>query len=113
MHYVRIYWGIPIVPDRRKALHVHIQGKRSHRECRPLSPATVQALVPPFRGGLRPAAGSHQVREGEVVELTAGPDTLDITIEADDPARLPELNKVVEAHIVRYAFRETLEFNWN
>lgn len=51
--------------------------------------------------------------KGEAIELTARPDTLDIAIEADDPARLPELNRVVEAHIVRFAFRETLEFNWN
>jgi hypothetical protein len=66
-----------------------------------------------FEVDFDPQQGRIRFGEGEVIELTAGPDTLDITIEADDPARLPELNKVVEAHIVRYAFRETLEFNWN
>ncbi|EXL08717.1 DUF2218 domain-containing protein [Aquamicrobium defluvii] len=66
-----------------------------------------------FEVSFDPQQGRIGFGEGEAIELTARPDTLDIAIEAGDPARLPELNKVVEAHIVRYAFRETLEFNWS
>lgn len=66
-----------------------------------------------FEVDFDPQQGRIKFAEGEVIELTVQPDKLDIRIEADDAARLPELNKVVEAHIVRFAFRETLEFNWS
>lgn len=66
-----------------------------------------------FEVSFDPQQGRIKFAEGEVVTLTAGPDKLDVRIEADDAERLPELNRVVEAHIVRYAFRETLEFNWS
>ncbi len=56
--------------------------------------------------------GRIKFGEGEVITLTAGPETLDIRIEADDAQRLPELNRIVESHIVRFAFRETLAFDW-
>ncbi len=66
-----------------------------------------------FAVNFDPQQGRIKFAEGEVITLTASPDKLDVRIEADDAERLPELNRVVEAHIVRYAFRETLEFNWS
>lgn len=66
-----------------------------------------------FEVNFDPQQGRIKFAEGEVIMLTASPDKLDVRIEADDAERLPELNRVVEAHIVRYAFRETLEFNWS
>lgn len=66
-----------------------------------------------FEVSFDPQQGHIKFAEGEVITLTASPDKLDVRIEADDAERLPELNRVVEAHIVRYAFRETLEFNWS
>ncbi|MCG8272496.1 DUF2218 domain-containing protein [Aquamicrobium sp. NLF2-7] len=66
-----------------------------------------------FEVNFDPQQGRIKFAEGEVITLTASPDKLDVRIEADDAERLPELNRVVEAHIVRYAFRETLEFNWS
>lgn len=66
-----------------------------------------------FEVNFDPQQGRIKFAEGEVITLTASPDKLDLRIEADDAERLPELNRVVEAHIVRYAFRETLEFNWS
>jgi hypothetical protein len=66
-----------------------------------------------FEVNFDPQQGRIKFAEGEVITLTASPDKLDVRIEAADAERLPELNRVVEAHIVRYAFRETLEFNWS
>ncbi len=66
-----------------------------------------------FEVNFDPQQGRIKFAEGEVITLTASPGKLDVRIEADDAERLPELNRVVEAHIVRYAFRETLEFNWS
>lgn len=66
-----------------------------------------------FEVNFDPQQGRIKFAEGEVITLTASPDKLDVRIEAEDAERLPELNRVVEAHIVRYAFRETLEFNWS
>lgn len=66
-----------------------------------------------FEVNFDPQQGRIKFAEGEVITLTASPDKLDVRIEADDAERLPELNRVVEAHIVRYAFRETLEFHWS
>jgi len=65
-----------------------------------------------FEVDFDPQQGRIKFGEGEVVTLAAGPDTLDIRIEADDAGRLPELNRIVESHIVRFAFRETLAFDW-
>ncbi|WP_438346606.1 DUF2218 domain-containing protein [Methylorubrum populi] len=44
--------------------------------------------------------------------LTADAETLTIDLTAHDPASLPDLRDVVVRHIERFAFRETLRFEW-
>ena len=54
--------------------------------------------------------GRIDMGEGRQVILAAAPDRLTIRVSApDDPARLQQ---VVQDHIVRFAFRETLAFDW-
>ena len=43
--------------------------------------------------------------------LTADADALNVTVSAEAD-RLPRLRDVVEEHIQRFAFRETLVFDW-
>ena len=49
---------------------------------------------------------------GNGVTLTATPDTLTVIAFSADAETLPKWRQVVEDHIVRFAFRETLEFDW-
>ncbi|KQQ14239.1 2,4-dihydroxyhept-2-ene-1,7-dioic acid aldolase [Methylobacterium sp. Leaf123] len=44
--------------------------------------------------------------------LRADADTLTIDLTAPDAANLPDLRDVVVRHIERFAFRETLRFEW-
>jgi len=46
--------------------------------------------------------------------MTAGPDALTVTVEAQDPATVERLKEVVATHLDRFAFREApLVFNWS
>ncbi|CAH2405703.1 DUF2218 domain-containing protein [Mesorhizobium escarrei] len=40
--------------------------------------------------------------------MNAGPERLDITVEAVDTKALTETKQVIESHLVRFAFRENL-----
>lgn len=44
--------------------------------------------------------------------LDATNDALTVVVSAADPGDAPRLQKVVEEHLRRFAFRETLEFDW-
>ncbi len=44
--------------------------------------------------------------------LRADAETLTIDLTAHDPVSLPDLRDVVVRHIERFAFRETLRFEW-
>ncbi|MEH3147676.1 MAG: DUF2218 domain-containing protein [Methylobacterium frigidaeris] len=44
--------------------------------------------------------------------LAADAETLTIDLAAEDPAALPDFRDVVVRHIERFAFRETLRFEW-
>ncbi|BDL41162.1 MAG: DUF2218 domain-containing protein [Methylobacteriaceae bacterium] len=44
--------------------------------------------------------------------LSASAETLTIDLTAQDAASLPDLRDVVVRHIERFAFRETLRFDW-
>ena len=46
------------------------------------------------------------------VTLAADGERLTLTVEAEDAARLAELEDVVARHLVRFAFRETLAIDW-
>ncbi|MDO6964711.1 DUF2218 domain-containing protein [Rhizobium alvei] len=59
-----------------------------------------------------PQRGRVEFPSGAVLHLEAQPAVLLLTIEHDDPAMLDRLEGVVAEHIARFAFRETLEFNW-
>lgn len=45
--------------------------------------------------------------------LRADAETLTIDLAAEDAARLPDLRDVVVRHVERFAFRETLRFDWS
>lgn len=44
--------------------------------------------------------------------LEAREDALDIVVETSEATRLDELADVVARHLARFAFRETLAFDW-
>lgn len=56
-----------------------------------------------------PTDGRIDLGEGRIVEMTADDKALKITLEAAD---LERLQQVVVDHIVRFAFREELIFDW-
>lgn len=56
-----------------------------------------------------PTDGRIDLGEGRIVEMTADDKALKITLEAAD---LERLQQVVVDHIVRFAFREELVFDW-
>ena len=56
------------------------------------------------------AAGSI-VFPSAVLRLAAGPEALVLTL-AGDPATLDRMTGVVAEHVQRFAFRETLVFDW-
>lgn len=44
--------------------------------------------------------------------LDAGENALTIVLTSDDAGALPRFQQVVADHITRFAFRETLQFDW-
>lgn len=46
------------------------------------------------------------------VDMTATPEALIVTVLAPDAAALASWRQVVEDHLVRFAFREELQFDW-
>ncbi|WP_134725549.1 DUF2218 domain-containing protein [Paracoccus luteus] len=63
-----------------------------------------------FATDFGPDRGRIDMGEGRTVDMTAAPDQLTVRISSTgDAARLQQ---VVEDHIVRFAFRETLAFDW-
>lgn len=64
----------------------------------------------------RPA--SFDERNGKVSMMTgdyhfqANGNHLIVTVEAEDPAHLPQLEDVIVRHLVRFAFREELRIDW-
>lgn len=61
-----------------------------------------------------PVQGTIDFGRGQFVELSASPTSLTITVlDANDASALDELERVVEDHIKRFAFRETLVFEWS
>ena len=58
-----------------------------------------------------PTHGRIDLPSGPCI-LDADADKLHVVISSDDPDKLPRFREVVEEHIKRFAFRETLEFEW-
>lgn len=58
-----------------------------------------------------PEHGQIDLGENRIVTLDADAEKLTASIEADAD-KLEQLEEIVESHIVRYAFREELLFNW-
>jgi uncharacterized protein len=56
-----------------------------------------------------PTEGRIDLGEGRVVDLRADDASLTVEVEA---AELPRMEQVVVDHIVRFAFRENLVFDW-
>lgn len=56
--------------------------------------------------------GTIDFGDGQTVELAATEDLLEITILDEKGTRLPELEKVVADHLVRFAHKEQLNFEW-
>ena len=56
-----------------------------------------------------PSEGRIDLGEGRIVEMIADDKALKLTLEAAD---LDRLQQVVVDHIVRFAFREELVFDW-
>ena len=48
-----------------------------------------------------------------VCTMEAGADALTVTATVIDAAELSRIKEVIEKHIVRFAFKEELVFNWN
>lgn len=56
-----------------------------------------------------PARGHIDLGEGRIVDLSASATSLTVEVEAAD---LPRMEQVAADHIVRFAFREELKFDW-
>lgn len=56
--------------------------------------------------------GKIDFGSGQTVELHAADTSLTISVEDEKESGLHELEKVVADHLRRFAFRETLTFNW-
>lgn len=63
-----------------------------------------------FTTDFGPEQGRIDMGEGRAVDMTAAPDRL--TVRVSSAGDLARLQQVVEDHIVRFAFRETLAFDW-
>ncbi len=50
--------------------------------------------------------------EDRIAELVAEPEHLRITLSAPDEETRDRMQKVIEDHLNRFAFRETLEYVW-
>lgn len=57
-----------------------------------------------------PLQGRIDLGEGRIVDLSATDKSLKLKLEASDIARLQE---IVADHVVRFAFREELTFDWH
>lgn len=57
-----------------------------------------------------PTTGRIDLGEGRVVDLSADDTSLKVEVQGAD---LPQLEQVVADHIVRFAFREELKFDWH
>ncbi|MBT1154622.1 DUF2218 domain-containing protein [Aminobacter anthyllidis] len=62
-----------------------------------------------FAVDFSPTQGRIDLGEGRIVDLRADDRTLTVDVEAED---LPRMEQVVVDHIVRFAFREELKFDW-
>ncbi|WP_395446893.1 DUF2218 domain-containing protein [Aminobacter sp. UC22_36] len=62
-----------------------------------------------FKVEFSPTEGRIDLGEGRLVDLRAGDHSLTVDVEAED---LPRMEQVVVDHIVRFAFREELKFEW-
>ncbi len=49
---------------------------------------------------------------GGVLTLAATPEALSLDLAGNDPATLDRMEPVVAEHLQRFAFRETLSFDW-
>lgn len=58
-----------------------------------------------------PEHGTIDLGEGRLVILDADAEKLSATVESSEE-NLPRLEEVVASHIIRFAFREELAFNW-
>ena len=58
------------------------------------------------------ARGANWAGDG-VVTLTAGPDALNCRIEASEPGQRDGLKGALARHVDRFAFRETLAWDWH
>lgn len=59
-----------------------------------------------------PEQGRIDAGEGRVVDMTALPDVLEVTVSAPDAQVLQVWRQVVQDHLVRFGFREELVFDW-
>lgn len=66
-----------------------------------------------FAVSFDPAKGSIDFGGGQSVELSASDRVLTVTVRDDTGDGLDKLEQVAADHITRFAFRETLEFNWS
>lgn len=57
--------------------------------------------------------GTIDFGDGQTVELAATEEILEITILDEQGTRLPELEKVVADHLLRFAHKEQLDINWS
>ncbi|PWL17716.1 DUF2218 domain-containing protein [Falsochrobactrum shanghaiense] len=64
-----------------------------------------------FATEFTPEKGRIDLGENRLVILKAEPEQLIVEIDAAEDA-LPQMEDVVASHIVRFAFREELAFNW-
>ncbi|SNB70874.1 hypothetical protein SAMN07250955_10813 [Arboricoccus pini] len=60
-----------------------------------------------------PAKGNIDFGEGQSVELSAKETELVVVVRDNEEVSLAKLETVVADHIKRFAFRETLDFNWS
>lgn len=65
-----------------------------------------------FAVDFTPEAGSIDAGEGRVVTMTALPDALQVTVSGPDKQVMQGWRQVVQDHLVRFAFREELAFDW-
>ena len=61
---------------------------------------------------LRRDAKHDPLSEDRKAELTASPDHLQIRLSVSDEETRDRMQKVIEDHLNRFAFRETLEYAW-
>ncbi|AWN47586.1 DUF2218 domain-containing protein [Methylobacterium terrae] len=64
-----------------------------------------------FETEFDPTAGRIALPLGEA-RLAAGPEALTIDLAVDEAGKLPDFRAVVVRHVERFAFRETLRFEW-